>query len=886
MTVRIEHWIYTVPLRLRSLFRGRQVEQELDDELRDHVERLTAAHVANGLTPELARAAALRAMDGVAQRKEACRDARRVHVVEDAIKDLRYGLRTLRRTPGFTAAAILSLALGIGANAAIFSVVDAVLLKPLAYANPERLVVIGERGYDTMGAKTFLEWRAASRSFERMGAAEYWTPNLAGPDRTEQLFALHLSSDVLPLLGVEPLLGRVFRQDEEHLGHEHVVVISYNLWKNRFSSDGGAIGRTMVLDGEPFAIIGVMPQTFRFAPFWATKAEVWAPMVLDARKADTGASLRLFARLAPNVTVPRARAEMTALAAALEQKPTGEDPHVNITPLQERVVGDVRSSLLILLAATVFVLLIACANVAHLQLVRAATREREIALRTALGASRARVVRQLLTESAILCAAGAAAGLLLGYAGVRVLVSLAPANLPRVSTVVMDTRVFVFMLAVTMCAGVIFGLAPALKGARVDVNDSLKEGGRASSGDGRAGLRNALVVSEFAMAMVLLAGAGLILRSFVGLFAVDSGFDPRNVVSMVVSVTGTREADPSSRPVFFQDLVARVRALPDVQQASAINHLPLVGDIWRFGFVIAGRPLPRQGEVPSAAYRVVLPAYFQTMRIPLLKGRDFTDRDVLSSPHVAVINEFMARRHWPDRDPIGERIATGDVAHLEWCTIVGVVKNVKQASWTEPDSEEMYFPYLQTALYLQSPRSFATYMTLVARTTSDTTALTAAAEGAVRAMDRAVVVTEAIPMERAVAGEFTAPRFYVVLLGTFAGVALLLAAVGIYGVISHSVARRTQEIGVRMALGAGRSNIFRLVLSHGMRLALSGTALGMLCAVGLTRYLRSLLFGVEPGDPATLALVSLLLAAVALLACYVPARRAVSVDPMTAVRCE
>ena len=481
--MRIERWIYTVPLRLRSLFRGRQVEQELDDELQDHVERLTAAHVANGLTPGAARAAALRAMDGLDQRKEDCRDARRVHVVEDALKDLRYGLRTLRRTPGFTAAAILSLAVGIGANAAIFSVVDAVLLKPLPYANPERLVVIGERGYDTIGAKTFLEWRADSRSFERLGAARSWKPNLAGPDRTEQLFALHLSSDVLPMLGVEPLLGRVFRPDEEHLGREHVVVISHSLWKNRFSSDGGVIGRTMVLDGEPFAIIGVMPEAFRFAPFWATKAELWAPMVLDARKADTGASLRIFARLGANVTVPRARAEMTALAAALEQKPAGEDPRVNVTPLHERVVGDVRSSLLVLLAATVFVLLIACANVAHLPLVRAATREREIALRTALGASRARVVRQLLTESAILCAAGAAAGLMLGYAGVRVLVSLAPPNLPRVGTVVMDARVFVCMLVVTTCAGVIFGLAPALKGARVNVNDSLKEGGRASNGN-------------------------------------------------------------------------------------------------------------------------------------------------------------------------------------------------------------------------------------------------------------------------------------------------------------------------------------------------------------------------------------------------------------------
>jgi putative ABC transport system permease protein len=884
--LRLERWLYTMPLRLRSLFRSRHVERDLDDELRDHLERLIAERITKGLSPEEARYAALRAMGGVDQSKENCRDARRVHVVDDVIKDLRYGLRTLRRTPGFTAAAILSLALGIGANTAIFSVVDAVLLKPLAYGNPDRLVVVREGGSDTVAPATFLGWRAAgNRSFERIGAAEYWTPNLTGVDRTDRLFALHLSTEVLPLLGVEPMLGRVFRPDEEHSGHEHVVVISYNLWKNRFASNEGVIGGAITLDGEAFTIVGVMPQSFRFAPFWATKAELWAPLVLDARKADTGASLRIFARLNPDVTVARARAEMTALEAALDRN-SGTRPQVSVTPLHERVVGDVRSALLILLAATVFVLLIACANVAHLQLVRAATREREIALRTALGASRARVVRQLLTESAMLCAAGAAAGLLLGYAGVHLLVSLAPPNLPRVESVVLDARAFAFMLCVTVCAGVIFGLAPALKGSRVDVHDSLKDGGRSSSGDGRARLRSILVVSEFAMAMVLLAGAGLILRSFVGLFAVDSGFDPRSVVAMVVSVTGTQEADPSRRPVFFQDLLARVRSLPDVQQASAINHLPLVGDIWGFPFAIEGRPLPRPEDVPVATYRVVLPAYFQTMRIPVIKGRDFTDRDVIASPHVVVINDFMARRYWPNRDPVGERVAAGDVERPEWCTIVGVVKTVKQSAWTDPDREELYFPYLQTRLYLENPRSFATYMTVVARTSSSPTALIASAQGVVRSMDHRVVVTDAMSMEHAIAGEFTAPRFYTLLIGIFAGVALLLAAVGIYGVISHSVTRRTQEIGVRMALGAGRADIFKLVLSHGMRLGLSGSLLGLLCAVGLTRYLRTLLFGVEPGDPATFALVGLLLGVVALIACYIPARRAVGVDPMTAVRCE
>jgi putative ABC transport system permease protein len=453
--------------------------------------------------------------------------------------------------------------------------------------------------------------------------------------------------------------------------------------------------------------------------------------------------------------------------------------------------------------------------------------------------------------------------------------------------VAIDTRVLLFMLVVTVCAGVIFGLAPAVKAARVDVNDALKSGGRGSSdGGARSGLRGMLVVSEFAMAMVLLVSAVLILRSFLGLLAVDSGFDPRNVVAMEVSVAGTNQADPSRRPAFYREVVARIRALPGVQAASAINHLPLAGDVWRFGFVVEGGPVVRGEELPSAAYRVVLPGYFQTMGISMLKGRDVTDRDVLAAPHVVVINEFMARRHWPNQDPIGQRMAAGSVQKPDWCTVVGVVRNVKQAAWSEAEREEMYFPYLQTPLYLESPRSFAAYLSLVARTSSDPVALMAAAGDVVRQIEPRAVVTGATTMERAIATQLVAPRFYLLLLTMFAAVAVVLAAIGIYGVISHAVARRTHEIGVRMALGAAGRDIVHLVIGNGLRLAAAGSAIGCVGALVSTRYLRTLLFGVEPIDPATFGLVPLGLMAVALFACWLPGRRASRVDPMVALRCE
>ncbi len=806
--------------------------------------------------------------------------------LEDLARDAGLAVRMLRRSAGFAAAAVVSLALGIGAASSIFSVVNAVLLRPLDYRDPERLVVVRPGG-PAASASTFLEWRARARTLDRIGAAEYWSPNLSGADRTEQIVALHMSADILPLLGVEPMIGRVFTADEEHAGTNRVAVVGYRFWKNRLAANPAAVGQSLTLDGERYTIVGVMPESFQFAPFWATKAEVWTPLVLDARKADNGESLRVFARLKPDMSLPRARAEMSELTAALDRANGRPATGVTLTPLLDVVVGDVKPALLVLLAASGLVLVIAGTNVAHLQLVRAAGRERELAVRTALGASRVRVVRQLVTEGLVLAAAAAASGLALTYATVRMLVAVAPPSLPRIAQVSVDGRVVLFALGATLIAGILFGLAPAIRGTRFDVGDSLKSGGRGSADrSGRSLLRRLLIVSEFSMAMVLLAAATLIVRSFLGLLAVDSGFDPRNVSAIDVSVTGTASSTTGRRPAFFRELVAGVRSLPGVQAASAINHAPLVGDIWRFSFAIEGRAPVRQEERPSATYRVVLPEYFETMRIALVRGRDFTDRDTLDAPHVVVINERMARRYWGDRNPIGERMAAGDLDHPDWRTIVGVVRTVKQTTWSEAQDEEMYFPYLQTRLYLESPRSFATYLSVVARTAPGIAPPFAAIDAVARALEPAAVVANPTTIEQAIAGQFVAPRFYMLLVGVFAGVSLVLAAVGIYGVMSQAVASRTREIGVRLALGASGREILGLVMASGLRLASVGSLIGVGGAIASARYLRTLLFGVEPTDPLTLATVALGLLAVACLACYLPARRAIAVDPMTAVRCE
>ena len=623
------------------------------------------------------------------------------------LQDLRYALRQLRRSPGFTAVAVLTLALGIGANTAIFSVVNAVLLRPLGYRDSDRLTVILHDGRNPVAPANLFEWQKQSHSFERMGAAEYWTPNITRTEDTEKIWALRITSDILPMLGVQPALGRVFLPQEQERGSEHEVVLSYQLWQSHFAGSPTVIGQRMTLNGDTYDIVGVMPQYFKFAPFWATKAQLWAPLVLSDRINDRdGRSLRIFARLNPGVSLQQAQLEMTTISARLEHQYPGTNEDVKVLSLKEKVVSNVRPALLVLLTAVGFVLLIACANVAHMLLARSTARQKEIAIRTALGAERSRVLRQFLTESLLLATIGGSVGLLLASSGIHALVALSPANLPRVETVGLDWRVLFFVLGITLTSAVLFGLTPTFRATAPNLSSVMKEGERGSSeGIGRNRLRSVLVASEFTFALVLLVGAGLMIRSFMALRTIDPGFNPHNLLSFVVSVAGTQEAAPGIRPAFYEQVLERVQQTPGVRSVSAINHLPLGGDIWGLSFHIEGQPIPPADETPSAAYRVVLPGYFKTMNLPVFSGRDIAAQDTLSTPGVVVINDWFARRHWPGQDPIGKRITLDDPpSHPTWLTVVGVVKNAVRGDWTEPPRRKCTCPTCKAATTSNSRR--------------------------------------------------------------------------------------------------------------------------------------------------------------------------------------
>jgi len=805
------------------------------------------------------------------------------------IQDLHFALRQLRKSPGFTAVAVITLALGIGANTAIFSVVNAVLLRPLPYKDDSRLVVILNQGRNPVAPANFIDWRRQSRSFSQMGAAEYWTPNLTGTDNPEKLWALHVSPDIFPMLGVQPLLGRMFLPEEQDVGKEHEVVLSYSLWQSHFAGNPEIIGRAVALSGETYTVVGVMPRDFKFAPFWATKAQLWAPLALGSRLTDRGgSSLRVFARLNPGVTLEQAQAEMAGITGRLEREFPGTNQDMQVVSLREKVVGNIRPALLVLLGAVGFVLLIACANVSHMLLARAAARREEIALRTALGAGRWDVFRQLLTESLTLALLGGGAGLLLAVWGVRVLLVISPAAIPRVETVGVDGLVLLFALAISLLTGLAFGMVPAWRATAVNLSDALKEGKRGSSeGLHRNRLRGLLVGSEFALAVVLLAGAGLMVRTFLALQNVDAGFDPHGVLSMVVGVAGTEQASGGHTGNFYQEVLRKVAAVPGVQSVSGINHLPLAGDEWGFPFHIEGRPPEPPGKDLVATYRAVFPGYFRTMRIPILHGRDVTDADNLRAPGVVVINDYLARRYWPGEDAIGKRITFDDPAkNPSWLTVVGVTKNTARGNWTSPPEEEVFLPYLQNRAYLDAPSPPFAYLTLVVRTGLDPVALAPAIRGAIHSLDANIPLSEIQTMDHVVAEANGQSRFYLILLGAFAAVALVLAGVGIYGVMSYSVSRRTHEIGVRMALGAQGRDVLRLVVFQGIIQALAGVAVGLAGALALSRLMGGLLYGTRPTDPATFAVVVLVLSGVAIAASYIPARRAAKVDPMVALRYE
>ncbi|HXJ06166.1 MAG TPA: ABC transporter permease [Candidatus Acidoferrum sp.] len=884
-------WLRILTLRIKGLFGRSRRESELETELRAHLEALTAENIRRGMNEQEARYAARREFGGVEQTKELYRERRGLPLLETLLQDIRFGARSLTKNPGFTIVAVLTLALGIGANVAIFSVVNAVLLRPLPYKNSDQLVTILHDGDNPVSVANYIDWRDQSRAFEAMAAADYWTPSLTGVDPPEHLWGLQVTQNLLPMLGVQPLLGRLFVPGEDQKGAEHEVILSHGLWQRRFAGERNVLGKTITLNGELFTVVGVMPTEFKFAPFWATRAELWVPDAFGDRIHNRGGnSLRIFARLKPEVTLAQARAEIATITARLEQRFPGTNRHVVVTPLMVNVVGEVKAPLLVLLGAVGFVLLIACANVAHMLMARSATRQKEIAVRAALGAPRARLIRQFFTENLLLASLGASAGLLLAVWGTRVLIAASPANIPRVETVNIDARVALFLLGVTFLTSLAFGLVPALQTTALNLSDALKESSRGSSeGNRRNRLRSFLVVSEFALALMLLIGAGLMIRSFFALQSVDPGFNPHNVLSMVVSVAGSKEADANRRALFYRELLGRVRTLPGVQAAGGINHLPLAGDQWGWPFTIEGRPKPRPGESPSGVYRLVTPGYFETMRLPLVRGRYISAADDISAPGVVIINERAARRYWRGADPIGQHVSFADDKATNsptWLTVIGIVKDAKQEDWTAPVYPEVYLASFQNRQYLEEAGSHMAYITLVVRTTGDPGAYASTVKSAVWSLDRDLPISEVLTMDSVVSDANAQARFETILLGVFALVALVMAAVGIYGVMSYSVSRRTHEIGIRISLGASCNDVFRLVVRQGMVLALAGSAAGIAGALLLSRLMTKILYGVPPTDPATFVCVALLLAMVALLATYIPARRATRVDPLVALRYE
>jgi putative ABC transport system permease protein len=799
--------------------------------------------------------------------------------MNDILKDIQYAFRMMLKHRSFTFVGLLAVALGIGANTAIFSVVNGVLLRPLPYHAPDQLTTVLHTGTSPVAPANFLDLKQQSQSFESMAAAQMWGPNLTGRDQPENLRGLQLSADMFHLLGINPVLGRTFSTGEDQTGNDHVVVLSDRLWQRRFGGDRNIIGQQLTLDGAGYTVIGVMPPQFQFAPFWATNTELWVPLNLAARINDrNGQSLRVFGRLKTGTTREQAQAEISTIFSRLEQQYPEANKGLSLTldSLHEKAVGKTRTALLILLGAVGFVLLIACANVANLLMTRATARQKEIALRTALGASRGRIAQQLLTESVVLALIGGGFGLLLGVFGIKMLVRLGPENLPRMQTIGVDVYVLGFTLLLSVVTGFLFGLAPVWQIRKASFNAALKEGGWGSTDGGRRSLgRRSLVVSEVALALMLLIGGGLLVRSFLRLVSIDPGFNPNNVLTMTVSLAGSEHKSGPQRAAFFERLLDRVDSLPGVQSASAINHLPLAGDLWTLGFTIEGRPAPLPGESQGAAYRIVRPDYFRTMGATLLNGRDFTTRDNDKSPGVVIVNESLARRYWPNENPLGKRITVAEDGIRE---IVGVVKDTRQGEWTAAASPEVYLPHLQAP----SPRG----MTLVVRSSSSPLSLVGPVQNAVWSIDKNLPVSEITTMDDVVSDAVGPQRFNTILLGLFSAVALILAVVGIYGVLSDSVTARTHEIGVRMALGAQASDVLRMIVRQGMVLVAIGIVVGLGGAYLLTQLMSSLLYEVSTTDRVTFVAIPLALAAVALGACLIPARRATKVDPLVALRYE
>jgi putative ABC transport system permease protein len=886
-------WFNVLRDRIRALRQREAVINDIDREMRSHVELQVEANIRAGMSPDEARKQAMRSFGNVNRAVDAAYDVKGGGMLETLTQDIRYGARMLAKHRAFTAVAVLTLALGIGANTAIFSVVNELLLRPLPFRNADRVVTLWEvtpegRHQNTTSRANFRAWKNQSTSYEYMAAFTDQRMNLTGNGEPEELSVQFATLEFFKVLGVDPILGRTFVTEDREDGTSPVAVLSYGLWQRRFGGQPNVIGQPIELGGFKFTVIGVMPPNFQFhikqRSGTGRPAELWTvlPMATRLGGNERGRFLGGVARLRDGVTAERAAAELRTIELRLsdEAPEFNKNYSAEVLPLREQFFGNVRRPLWLMLGAVGLVLLIACANVANLLLSQATSREKEIAVRAALGARRTRIVRQLLTESLLLALLGSALGLGFAWLGIKALMLISPKDLVSFQSVSLNVTVLLWTLGVSVLTGIIFGLAPALHVSRLNLNDSLKEGGKSEAGQasGSRRLRNALVISEIALAMVLLASAGLLIRSFIRLQQVDRGFSTDNILTMVVRLPDAKYSQDPQVVAFFNQALEKIRHLPTVRSAGMVNFLPLYGGLGSStGFKILGRPEPPPGQGPGCDVRVVDSQYFPTMGIPLLRGRNFTDAELKEPRQKILINEALARTYFGSEDPIGQRL---DVAMFEKPTpaeIIGVVGNVRYDSLIDESPPAVYFPHPDLAY---------SFMTLVVRTDGEPTAIAPAIQREIRTLDPNQPISDVRTMNQVMSEWVSRSRFNTLLLGLFAGLATLLSAVGIFGVMNYSVALRTRELGLRLAVGAQPRQVLLLVLKQGFVLTVVGVVLGLMAAFALTRLLSGLLFGVGTIDTTTFTAISLLLIVVSLLACYLPARRAMRIDPLSALRYE
>jgi putative ABC transport system permease protein len=887
--------------RIRGLFAKARLDEDLDEELRAHLEMLVEENLRRGMSPEEARNAARRSFGGVEQTKEAYRDQRGLPIIDSLARDVRYGFRMLRRNPGFGTVAVVTLALGIGANTAIFSVVNAVLLHSFPYRDADKLVLLAEKrreiGLIGLSYPDFVDWRSQNHVLESVGAVRRWNPNLTGEGEPERLQAAMVTAEIFPTLGISPHLGRVFIDDEDQPGAARVAILSYSFWQRRFGSDEQVIGRSLTLDQKPYTVIGVMPPRFEF---WT--ADVWAPLGLIAteiNRRDLHPGIYAIARLKPGLTLSNVRTDLGEIASQLEEAypPTNSQIGVDAVLWQDQVGSDLRPALFILSGAVAFVLLIAGANIAGLQLARVNGRQRELAIRAALGATRFGLVRQLLVENLLLAIIGGTVGVLVVAWSLNALVSLIPTNSFTAEVrFSVDARVLAFTAIVSLATGLVFGLAPALQASRSSVNDLLKAGSAGLKPRRYSPrLRDLLITLEVAVALVLVTGAALLVKSFVSLHRVDFGFDPTRVLAIGINLPElSRDARKSAD--YLQAIVERVQSMPGVASASASTCLPFASMPRTGPTTLLDRPLPQKIEdVPVFRVGVVSPSYFESLRIPLLRGRYLSEQDVATTMPVAVINQTAAKRFWENDDPIGRTIQLGPPEHLvegaippgyrfSRLQVVGVVGDVKYDSLDQRAEPQVYVNFVQSAA-TNGPMFWGS-MRIAVRCKQDPMSLLSAVHSAVWAVNKDQPVSNISTIDDLYSHSIEQPRMASTLMGLLAGLAITLAAVGIYGVISYSAGERRREIGIRIAVGADARSIFTLVISRVMGFVFAGIALGILGALALMRSIEALLYGTPPGDPLIMAAVSILLACTALLAGWLPARRATKIDPMIALRCE